>query len=193
MSGFSDYSEKMSALLQLHLHSQPNTWLQWIGQRQQHDETRNIYVLGLGAFYIRELTVYYINNMVPRGNWCDDDNMCCLGYATSRQSAIEYVWIIWSHTIYYLLVRWLLWIPFMTNKHSYYIVRTTKAYVSKPKQPTGIWNLFQWRIKSKLTKLSCDTIVTYCCIHKSTKVETGKYHQCQTVSVWWLWLLSMIK
>ena len=33
------------------------TWLQWIGQRQQQGETRNIYVLGLGASYIRELTV----------------------------------------------------------------------------------------------------------------------------------------
>ena len=27
---------------QLHLHSRLNTWLQWIGQRQQQDETRNI-------------------------------------------------------------------------------------------------------------------------------------------------------
>ena len=48
---------RLSALLQLHLHSQFNTWLQWIGQRQLQDETRNIYVLGLGASYIRELTV----------------------------------------------------------------------------------------------------------------------------------------
>ena len=37
--------------------SKLNTWLQWIGQRQQQGETRNIYVLGLGASYIRELTV----------------------------------------------------------------------------------------------------------------------------------------
>ena len=48
---------RLSALLQLHLHSQLNTWLQWIGQRQLQDETRSIYVLGLGASYIRELTV----------------------------------------------------------------------------------------------------------------------------------------
>ena len=41
----------------LHLHSQLIIWLQWIGQRQLQDETRNIYVLGLGASYIRELTV----------------------------------------------------------------------------------------------------------------------------------------
>ena len=48
----------LSALLQLHLHSQLNTWLQWIGQRQQQDETRNIDVLGLGAPYIKELTLH---------------------------------------------------------------------------------------------------------------------------------------
>ena len=51
---------RLSALLQLHLHSQFNTWLQWIGQRELQDETRTIYVLGLGASYIRELTVCYI-------------------------------------------------------------------------------------------------------------------------------------
>ena len=49
---------RLSALLQLHLHSQLNTWLQWIRQRQLQDETRNINVLGLGVTYIRELTVY---------------------------------------------------------------------------------------------------------------------------------------
>ena len=38
-------------------HSQLNTWLQWIGQRQQQDDARNVYVWGLGAPYIRELTV----------------------------------------------------------------------------------------------------------------------------------------
>ena len=48
---------RLSALLQLHLYSQLNTWLQWTRQRQKQDETRNIYVLGLGASYIRELTV----------------------------------------------------------------------------------------------------------------------------------------
>ena len=47
----------MSALLKLHLHSQLNTWLQWIKQRQLQDETRNIYVWGLGASYIRDWTV----------------------------------------------------------------------------------------------------------------------------------------
>ena len=33
------------------------TWLQWIGQIQLQNETRNIYVFGLGASYIREWTV----------------------------------------------------------------------------------------------------------------------------------------
>ena len=46
----------MSALLQLHLHSRLNTWLQQIAQRQLQDETRHI--LGFGASYIRDLTVY---------------------------------------------------------------------------------------------------------------------------------------
>ena len=47
----------MSALLQLHLHSRLNTWLQWTGHRQLHDETRNIEVLGFVATYTRGLTV----------------------------------------------------------------------------------------------------------------------------------------
>ena len=46
---------RLSALLQLHLHSRLNTWLTWIGQLQ--DETRNIKVLGFGAPYIRGSTV----------------------------------------------------------------------------------------------------------------------------------------
>ena len=33
----------LSALLRLHLHSRLNSWLQWIGQRQLHDKTKNIY------------------------------------------------------------------------------------------------------------------------------------------------------
>ena len=49
----------LSALLQLHLHSQLNTWLQWIGPRQLQDETRNVYGWGLGATYIRDLTVFW--------------------------------------------------------------------------------------------------------------------------------------
>ena len=37
-----------------------NTWLQWIGQRQLQDDTRNIAVLEFGAAYIRGLTVFII-------------------------------------------------------------------------------------------------------------------------------------
>ena len=35
-----------------------NTWLQWIWQRRQQYRTRDIYVLGFGASYIRDLLVY---------------------------------------------------------------------------------------------------------------------------------------
>ena len=45
---------------ELNLHSQLNTWLQWIGQRQRQDKMRNISVLGFqsfGATYIRGLMV----------------------------------------------------------------------------------------------------------------------------------------
>ena len=38
-------------------HSQLDTWLQWIGQRQLQDETRNIWILKIGVAYIRGLTV----------------------------------------------------------------------------------------------------------------------------------------
>ena len=31
-----------AAPVQLHLHSRLNTWLQWIGQKQLQDKTRNI-------------------------------------------------------------------------------------------------------------------------------------------------------
>ena len=43
----------MSALLQLHLYSQLNTWLQWIERKQLQEGTRNIKVLGFGATYTR--------------------------------------------------------------------------------------------------------------------------------------------
>ena len=45
------------ALLQLHLHSQLNTWLQWIEWRQPQEDTRNIWVSGFGATYTRGFTV----------------------------------------------------------------------------------------------------------------------------------------
>ena len=49
---------KLSALLQLHLHSRLNSLLIWIEQRQLQDETRKIPVLGFGVYYIRGLVVY---------------------------------------------------------------------------------------------------------------------------------------
>ena len=47
-----------SALLQLHIHSRLNTWLQWIGQRQLQDETGNILVLVFNSTYIRDSTAF---------------------------------------------------------------------------------------------------------------------------------------
>ena len=47
----------LSALLQLHLHSRLNTWLQWIEQRQLQHEKRTISVLGFGVTYIRDFVV----------------------------------------------------------------------------------------------------------------------------------------
>ena len=37
-----DHSDEVPALLQPHPHSRLSTWLQWIGQRQLQDDTRNI-------------------------------------------------------------------------------------------------------------------------------------------------------
>ena len=74
---------------------------------------------------------YLTNTILPRDNWCENDNMCCLGSATASQSTIEFVWIIWSRTIYYLLVHWHLWIPFI--KYYYNIVGT---------HLTASWNIY---------------------------------------------------
>ena len=46
-----------SVMLQLHLRSRLNTWLQWIAQRQLQDETINILISGFGATYNRYFTV----------------------------------------------------------------------------------------------------------------------------------------
>ena len=54
---------RLSALLQLHLHSRFNTWLQSIGQRQLQHETRNIKVLVFGASYVRDFTIYIYNTI----------------------------------------------------------------------------------------------------------------------------------
>ena len=59
---FVDHSDVVGAipvrLLQPHLDSRLNAWLQLIGQRQLQDQTRNIYVLGFGASYVRGLMVH---------------------------------------------------------------------------------------------------------------------------------------
>ena len=60
-------SDVVSALLQIHLHSPLNTWLQLIGQRQLQDETRNNEVLGFGAPYIRGLTA---RPSISKLRWC---------------------------------------------------------------------------------------------------------------------------
>ena len=49
--------QRLSALLQLHLHSPLNTWLQRIERRQLQEDTRNIWVLEFGATYTRCFTV----------------------------------------------------------------------------------------------------------------------------------------
>ena len=51
-----ELDHRLSALLQLHLHSRLNTWLWWIAQWQLQDETRNISVFGFDATYIRSFT-----------------------------------------------------------------------------------------------------------------------------------------
>ena len=72
-------------LLQLHLYSRLNTWLQWIGQKQPDDETRNIKLLELSAPYIRDLTVRiclllwrgirdidgHLSNLMQTVLWCN--------------------------------------------------------------------------------------------------------------------------
>ena len=58
----------LSALLQLHLHSRPNHWPQWIGQGQPQDKRRNTKVLGLGACYIGGLMVITPKLLEPLGH-----------------------------------------------------------------------------------------------------------------------------
>ena len=56
---------RLSALLQLHLHSPLNTWFEYIAQRQLQAETGNSEALGFGASYIRDFTV-----AEPSPGWC---------------------------------------------------------------------------------------------------------------------------
>ena len=50
--------QRLSALLQIHLHYLLNTWLKRIRQRQLQDKMRNIWVLEFGATYIWDFTVH---------------------------------------------------------------------------------------------------------------------------------------
>ena len=51
---------RLPAQIQLHLHSQLNTWLRWIRQRQLEGERRIMLVLWFGAPYIRDFTVFLL-------------------------------------------------------------------------------------------------------------------------------------
>ena len=62
-------------LLQLHLHSRLNAWLQRVGQRRLQDEIRIISILGFGASHIRDFTVY---RWYPAADWS------LSSYSTSR-------------------------------------------------------------------------------------------------------------
>ena len=53
------FEHSLPALLQLHLHSRLNTWLQYNTYRQLEDKMGNISVLWFGASYIRDLTVIH--------------------------------------------------------------------------------------------------------------------------------------
>ena len=59
---------RLSALLQLHLHSWPNTSLHWIGQRQLQDEARNNLVSCFGATFIRYFTLR-TNHLTDTSLW----------------------------------------------------------------------------------------------------------------------------
>ena len=88
------------------------TWLQWIGQRQLQDVTRNIYVLGLDAsyireFYIRELTVSKILFKSPRDQWVHDKCPCNIHtfhrnnwYGHIYFSKQQYIYLLWRFLKY---------------------------------------------------------------------------------------------
>ena len=65
-------------LLQLHLHSQLNTWLQWIGQMQLQGETTITLISGFGAAYIGDFTVYAI--LFHSKLWADAECMAAMQY-----------------------------------------------------------------------------------------------------------------
>ena len=87
----------LSALLQLHLHSRLNIWLQWLRQRQLQDETRNIQLFGFGATYIRGMMVI-----------CFCVTHCGLGmpYYDLAQHLFRYRLFVWQHQTIYICSSW---------------------------------------------------------------------------------------
>ena len=80
------FRHRLSALLQLDLHSRLNIWLQGIRQRQPRDSTRTLWLLGFGASYIRDLTVYI----------CILYDFCVVKW--QRYTVLEMVsWKTWAH------------------------------------------------------------------------------------------------
>ena len=81
---------RLSALLQLHLHSRLNTWLQWNGQRQLQGKTGNISVLGFGASYIRCFAVVYWAIYVSPGLF----DLCVFAHLIGKVYSItdRFVW-----------------------------------------------------------------------------------------------------
>ena len=116
-------------LLQLCLHSQLNTWLQWVGQRQQQDETRNICVLGLGVTYIRELTVRLFCKLAVT---CQYEGGCaCQKFQglTSVEST--------TLSVALSIMEWPWWILFLTrfSKTSSFTLKWLSLHCSTHKTP----------------------------------------------------------
>ena len=63
------------ALLQLHLDSQLNTWLQWIGQRRLQDKMEKRLRFGFGVAYNRSLTGYAFMDLLMSFKMAGEDSM----------------------------------------------------------------------------------------------------------------------
>ena len=92
-----------SALLQLHLNSRLNNWLQLIGQRQLLYEMGNIYVLEFGATYIRDLTVLFLSaDENIQNDWWDLTGLPSPNTDTMPQltfvSTTDAIWYINKHS-----------------------------------------------------------------------------------------------
>ena len=62
---------RLPALLQLHLHSRLNTWLQWIGQRHCNTWRETFKLWLFGASYIRDFTVVHHTHPNSNGGWIE--------------------------------------------------------------------------------------------------------------------------